>query len=325
MASDESTAIVTGAAAFEAKVVMLRRPGPPPSPPPLPPPLPTIAADVDTEDDEEAAPSPGPVRAAAAVAAAAAAKPGKMRGSSVFNADDEDCECEDDCDRDGDGTVSVYDAVVQPLNSAAGFGKRPSHALQVTSNDGDDIEEEEDKNESEDGDTASAVVTGFKKQLISRWSGKTTTDGGGRNKRRRPTLVHYGEHGQMPIPAKYAPGTRIGNLIEKELMAVRATGNMRVQVKMNLRGRAKLEAFLLNLTHVARGALRIAVPQLIGYRKALCGDGDATGVRLALADLDNRQLRLLDALFDRLRTRSVVAVWSIIVEETSGGRGIRLQ
>ena len=101
-----------------------------------------------------------------------------------------------------------------------------------------------------------------------------------------------------PVPAKYAPRTRLGLLIENELALVRQMGVERVAVKMNLRGRANLKSFLLRAESVACGALLTTVPRLIGYVKVSCDDSNA--VREVLGALDDRPLRLLDELSDRL-------------------------
>lgn len=172
------------------------------------------------------------------------------------------------------------------------------------------------------GNTSPSALAagGVKKHLMQRWTTNVDDDGGGKKadgmkappagKRRRPKLVHYMESGD-PVPARYAPGSRLGNLIETELNTVRGIGAARVNVKMNLRGRAKLESFFLSADGVVRAACRIAVPRLVGTGKVL--GRDANTIRDALAELDNKQLRYLDALQDRLRTRSSTALWSVIV------------
>ena len=183
------------------------------------------------------------------------------------------------------------------------------------------------------GNTSPSALAagGVKKHLMQRWT--TTGEVGGGDgkeiemqqmvasgKRRRPKLVHYMESGD-PVPARYAPGSRLGNLIETELNTVRGMGAARVNVKMNLRGRAKLETFFLSADGVVRAACRIAVPRLVGSAKVL--GRDANTIREALADLDNKQLRYLDALQDRLRTRSSTALWSVIVGNQAVGRDLR--
>ncbi len=186
------------------------------------------------------------------------------------------------------------------------------------------------------GNTSPSALAagGVKKHLMQRWT-TTGDDGGGggvgvpedvvsqavaSGKRRRPKLVHYMESGD-PVPARYAPGSRLGNLIETELNTVRGMGASRVNVKMNLRGRAKLESFFLSAEGVVRAACRIAVPRLVGTAKVL--GRDANTIRDALAELDNKQLRYLDALQDRLRTRSSTALWSVIVGNEGMGQDMR--
>ena len=66
---------------------------------------------------------------------------------------------------------------------------------------------------------------------------------------------------------------------------------------------------------MARGALLIAVPRLIGIIKVLFDDAEC--VCKALDALDNRQLRLIDALRNRLNIHSSITAWNMVLADST--------
>ncbi len=133
-------------------------------------------------------------------------------------------------------------------------------------------------------------------------------------KRRRPKLVHYVESGD-PLPARharYAPGSRLGNLTETELSSIRKGGASRPR-KMNVRGRANLVSFFISADGIVRAACSIAMPLPIGTGAVLVRD--RREVHRALDSLENKRLGYLDGLMRSLRHKSSIEFWSRVVLE----------
>ena len=148
-------------------------------------------------------------------------------------------------------------------------------------------------------------------------------------RRRYPKLLDFDDNG-IPVaargslkgakrgrPRKAQQATlhrpRSGNLpmiISNELGRVQEMARSRTHIKMNLRGRRKLENWLSAAKPFEKCTLRLAVPQL-DVDMRLLSDDEATR-RAALTNMPNEDLRIVEALKLRCETKEGAVFWQYI-------------
>lgn len=99
----------------------------------------------------------------------------------------------------------------------------------------------------------------------------------------------------------------VSSLQQIELEKIGASGNIRAHVRVNLRGRVKLQQFLSEATPVFVWAVELCVREF-GLDVRLTSL-DVHTRKAALSGMDNRQLRILEALMLRVQTRAGERNW----------------
>lgn len=140
-----------------------------------------------------------------------------------------------------------------------------------------------------------------------------------RKKRRYPTLLAMDANG-VPCAARslkqpVALPPRIRAVLRDELSRVHRSANARFHIKMNLRGRTKLEGALSRLPFADRPSGAVALEQLALPCTLL--DRNIVTVRAALACMRNTQLRVVEALLARLNGRDGAANWAFIADHAT--------
>ena len=135
-----------------------------------------------------------------------------------------------------------------------------------------------------------------------------------RRRRIRPVLVHYGAG--EPVPAKYRAQNASRAAHRKRASSSAADGSDAGGGEDESSRSCQAQVVPARGRRVWRvEPLLIAVPRLIGSIKVLFDD--AKCVWKALDALDNRQLRLIDALRNRLNTRSSITAWNMALADST--------
>lgn len=100
-------------------------------------------------------------------------------------------------------------------------------------------------------------------------------------------------------------------LLRLELERVQRAASTRFHIKMNLRGRSKLAAWLAAVDADKLAAAELAVPKLALSERLLVRD--VADVRIELTSMRNSPLRVLEALAARLDAKDGAANWAFIV------------
>lgn len=106
--------------------------------------------------------------------------------------------------------------------------------------------------------------------------------------------------------------------MRQEIERIQSTASTRMHIKMNLRGRRKLENWL-NTAHT-EDALKLAIPKLAVDMRLL--SGDETVRRVAISSMPNADLRIVEALKLRSDTKEGTSAWNFITgKRSSHGNG----
>lgn len=146
---------------------------------------------------------------------------------------------------------------------------------------------------------------------------------GGQVKRRRyPKLLSLDADGvpvasRSEVPQRRAAESgatmheRAVRVLRTELEKIQFQARERFSIRMNLRGRGKLEIWLtVDVGGVSKYAVEVAVGKLALDGRLLCGE--VIGVRAALGAMSNEPLRILEALHTRVQSKDGMRNWAFI-------------
>lgn len=122
------------------------------------------------------------------------------------------------------------------------------------------------------------------------------------------TGVKRGRPRKQQLVSALRPSLDSAECARMELERIQATAQTRMHIKMNLRGRRKLENWL-NSSHM-NDSLKYAIPKL-AVDMRLLSNNPATR-RLAISSMPNADLRIVEALKLRCDTREGAFAWNFI-------------
>lgn len=134
-------------------------------------------------------------------------------------------------------------------------------------------------------------------------------------RRRYPKLLALDENG-VPVSPRSAAEAGYERVLRTELSHVSRLARERFGIRMNLRGRTKLEVWITSAEGAALCALRIGVEKLSLDARVL--DGDRAAVRAALGSMPNQPLRVMEALHTRVASKDGIRNWLYIAANGVG-------